>query len=169
MWRAVDGASSYQLQLNRTSVPQAVVISQVGLTTTSFTPVAELPAGSYRAWVRAVSHTNELSPWSIEVNFTVTAVDPAPDSLDADLLLTRLLKSELAQGNDRYLNTYPSQVGDHTQPDRSFDEAVVERAAPAAFSNRQARPAIDQRSPPLVDLDRMMMEFAMHQFLPGKP
>lgn len=119
--------------------------------------------------MRAVSHTNELSPWSIEVNFTVTAVAPTQDSLDADLMLTGLLKSELAKSNDRYANTYPSQVVDHTQPDRSFDEAVVERAAPAAFSSPQARPAIDQRSPPLVDLDRMMMEFAMHQFLPGKP
>ena len=167
-WKAVDGAASYQLQVNRISVPQAIVISQVGLTTTDFTPVSDLAAGTYRAWVRAVSNTNELSPWSIEVNFTVTAFAPTIDSLDADLMLTGLLMSELASGNERDVNTHPSKVVVNTQPNQINDEAMVELAAPVVFSSPSARPAIDHQRPDLFDLDRMMMEFTMDQFLPGE-
>jgi hypothetical protein len=70
-WMPVDGAVSYSIQINRVSGPQTVVLRQDGLTTASFRPTNPLPYGSYRAWVRAVSATGELSPWSIEVNFFI--------------------------------------------------------------------------------------------------
>ena len=162
-WRAVDGAAGYQLLVNRISIPQASVISQVGFTT-SFTPTANLSAGAYRAWVQAVSTTNEISPWSVQIDFIVTATDPRIDSPDTELMLTGLLMSELAQGNDRDVNTHPSQVVDHTQPIQITDQAIVELAAPAEISSPSVWPAIHSLQPDLVDLDRMMMEFAEHQF-----
>ncbi len=79
IWRAIDGAATYNLLVNRTDVAQAGVISQVGLAGTSFTPASNLAPGTYRAWVRAVSTTGELSPWSLEVNFTITDAQPAGD------------------------------------------------------------------------------------------
>ncbi|MFO0979641.1 MAG: choice-of-anchor Q domain-containing protein [Planctomycetaceae bacterium] len=91
-WRAIDGAASYNLFVNRTDVAQAGVINQSGLTGTSFTPATDLARGTYRAWVRAVSATSELSPWSIEVNFTLTS---NTSSGAVEVLLTSVLVPNL--------------------------------------------------------------------------
>ncbi|MBC7966651.1 MAG: hypothetical protein H7Z17_12105, partial [Fuerstia sp.] len=163
-WRAVDGAAGYQLTVNRINVPQAGIISQTGLTTTSFTPTAALPVGTYRAWVRAVSTTGELSPWSTEVNFTITAIAPTIDSPDADLMLTGLLTSELAQRNDLDADAHESQIIVRVPPDRLTGEAVAEAAAPAVISSPSVLPVTNDQQPAVLDLDRLMMEFARHEF-----
>ena len=138
--------------MDRINVPQTGIINQVGLVSTSFTPVSNLPAGTYRAWVRAVRVTNELSPWSIEVNFTVTETDPTGDVPGGDFRLVGLLVSELAEGGDGshgIYGTYDDVRAEERQPTPK-DVFVAEIQAPS-----------DQQ------LDRPMIEFAMTEFLAG--
>ena len=69
-WNPVDGADHYDLWVSRLGGPYQI-IRQSALATTTFTPTSSLPAGTYRAWVRAVSSTSELSLWSRYIEFTV--------------------------------------------------------------------------------------------------
>jgi len=82
-WRPVDGAVRYDLFVNHVG-GQAQIIRQQNLIATSYTPTTSLPTGSYRAWIRAVSSTGEVSPWSLEVAFTITAIAPLGDSESPD-------------------------------------------------------------------------------------
>ncbi len=163
-WRAVDGAASYQLSVSRTSAPQANVISQTGLTSTSFTPATNLTAGNYRAWVRAVSTTAELSPWSIEVNFTVTATAPTIDVADTDWKLTGLLKSALVQPDAGDTETSLMRTVKHPQSEATAhdpDFEVATQTRPASLfvrSDQTVRQLHD------LDVDRLMAEFALHEF-----
>lgn len=68
-WTAVEGAQRYELWVSLMP-SQTRVIYQTAITATSFTTNA-LPAGSYRAWVRAVSVTGEIAPWSYPAGFVV--------------------------------------------------------------------------------------------------
>ena len=98
-WKAVDGAVSYNLQVNRVDVAVGKIINVTGLTGTSFTATSALPAGTYRVWVQAVSPT-QSSPWSIEFNtltFTITATSPTLNPLDDEHQLTGLLKSQVSK------------------------------------------------------------------------
>jgi len=94
-WNIVDGAASYVLQVNRIDGVQTVVIRMDNLTATELQSNDALAAGSYRVWVRAVSTTGELSPWSLEVNFSIAVASPpallnkprqGSDTVDDDLL-----------------------------------------------------------------------------------
>jgi len=78
-WRPVDGAVRYDLFVNHVG-GQSQIIRQQNLTGTSYTPGASLPTGIYRAWIRAVSSTGELGPWSLELAFTVAAHSTIEDS-----------------------------------------------------------------------------------------
>ncbi|MFM7163641.1 MAG: cadherin domain-containing protein [Planctomycetaceae bacterium] len=78
-WRPVDGAVRYDLWVNQVA-GQAQVIRQQNLTGTKYTSVTSLPAGAYRAWIRAISATGEASPWSLEGAFTIACVAPASQS-----------------------------------------------------------------------------------------
>ena len=138
--------------MNRTDVSQPNVILQSGLATTSFTPVSDLPAGTYRAWVRAVSSTGELSPWSIEVNFTVTEADPAGDAPGLDYRLAGLLVSELVEKDNRTDRSHKTY--------KSYAETTVEQPQPAPT----AFPAVETQEPSDQQLDRVMMEFALTEF-----
>ncbi|MBL8816279.1 MAG: hypothetical protein JNL58_09630 [Planctomyces sp.] len=69
-WTPVGGAASFQLWVDRIG-SQSGYLQISGLTQTSFTPATALPVGAYRAWVRAISSTGEISPWSLSQDFTV--------------------------------------------------------------------------------------------------
>lgn len=69
-WKRVDGAVRYDLWVNREG-GAAQLIREQTLTSTSFTPTTALADGTYRAWVRAVSSTAEISVWSAQVVFTI--------------------------------------------------------------------------------------------------
>lgn len=73
-WTAVELADSYELKVNRVSAPGATVVSVAGLKSVSWTAVTSLTAGTYRAWIRAVSVTGETSVWSLARDFTIAAV-----------------------------------------------------------------------------------------------
>ncbi len=72
-WTAVDDAATYDLFVSRIDVPVAGVINVRNLTSARYIPVTSLPIGTYRIWVRAISTTGEISPWSLQRDFQVTA------------------------------------------------------------------------------------------------
>ena len=95
-WGAVDGAATYQLFVTRIDVVTPGIINVTGIVGTSYTPMAALPLGTYRAWVRAISTTSEIGPWSYRVDFTIASADEPLNgsSLDA-AVLTSLIHSDL--------------------------------------------------------------------------
>ena len=163
-WKPVDGAASYRLQVNRTDVAQSNVINQVGLTGISFTPVANLAAGTYRAWVRAVSSTGELSPWSLEVNFTVTGTGPADDVPGFDFQLAGLLSSDLT---DEHNGRAEAPVN-HAVGPFGDDLITAEFNGKATVSKRvmipRFRTADAVKMQWHLQLDFLMQECATHEF-----
>ncbi|MEJ7593453.1 MAG: right-handed parallel beta-helix repeat-containing protein [Planctomycetaceae bacterium] len=165
-WRAVDEAASYQLTVNRIDIAQAGIISQTGITTASYTPATNLPAGTFRAWVRAVNSTGELSPWSIEVNFTVTATVPTIHSPETDLQLTGLLASALDRPGDRDTKWSRMLAVKHSQTAVTahaldFEEAIAVQIPP---STKLVRPDTHVQKLNILDVDRLMEEFALLEF-----
>ena len=69
-WRVVAAAARYDLYVDRIGGPSQV-IRQQNLTQATYTPTTSLSAGSYRAWVRAISTSGELGPWSLPLDFNV--------------------------------------------------------------------------------------------------
>jgi ELWxxDGT repeat protein len=72
-WKPVSGAATYQIWVDRADTYVQAVINVSGLASTSYTPAAALPAGTFRVWVRAISSTGLLSHWSEHLTFTITA------------------------------------------------------------------------------------------------
>jgi len=73
-WADVVGAGKYDVWLNRTFGNQIDfnVFKQFGVTGNSLQVPADLVNGAeYRVWVRAVSTTDEVSPWSNPQDFSV--------------------------------------------------------------------------------------------------
>jgi uncharacterized repeat protein (TIGR01451 family) len=73
LWSAVSGAAKYSLWVNRVDAP-GIVLQVNDLTAPTFTPVSALASGTYRVWVRAVSSSGELSPWSTPRDFRIVAL-----------------------------------------------------------------------------------------------
>ncbi|MCA9061949.1 MAG: hypothetical protein KDA96_02790 [Planctomycetaceae bacterium] len=92
-WRTVDGADHYDLWVDQIGGTQQI-IRELSLNSISFTPSSALPAGNYRMWVRAISTSSEVSPWSLQVNFTITATD-APGSAGFDDEIQGLIPQRL--------------------------------------------------------------------------
>ena len=57
-WKAVDGASGYQIFIALDSNPTVPVVQQLGIGSLSYTPTVPLVRGKYRVWVRAVNASN---------------------------------------------------------------------------------------------------------------
>lgn len=73
-WTSVTGTIEYTLHVDRLDTNENGVIRAIQIQTASLTTQSPLPAGSYRAWVQALNTTtNQLSPWSVPLNFTVAA------------------------------------------------------------------------------------------------
>jgi hypothetical protein len=71
-WQGVDGAASYTLFVTRTTSPTGTVLNVPGITALNYTPGFDLTNGNFRVWVRAVSASGEVGPWSNPVDFTIT-------------------------------------------------------------------------------------------------
>lgn len=88
-WQQVDGAASYQLWVNREDVAQARVINVEGIRETSWQGNSSLPAGTYRAWIRAVSTSGKAGPWSRDIVFRIASGEKGESLLpDEELLST---------------------------------------------------------------------------------
>ncbi len=89
-WKPVTGAASYQLWVDRADTYVSAIMNVSGLTATTYTPTTALPLGTYRAWVRAVSTTGQVSDWSESLTFVITASSAAanhqqPEELFAEI------------------------------------------------------------------------------------
>ena len=71
-WTAVDGAFEYRFQIDRLDVAQSRVVRENSLFGTAWQTPFALSAGTYRAWVQAVSTSGAQSPWSRAIDFVVT-------------------------------------------------------------------------------------------------
>lgn len=72
LWSEVGGGvQQYDLWVDRIGGP-AQIIRQPTLLTNTFTPSTDLPTGTYRFWVRALSTEGVWSLWSAEQQFTIT-------------------------------------------------------------------------------------------------
>jgi len=81
-WTAVEGAATYNLWVDRSDVYTRGYFNVNGILSSSWTPPADMPAGSYRVWIQAVSQTAEFSAWSTVMFFTVAASDYGPSGGD---------------------------------------------------------------------------------------
>ena len=87
-WKPVTGAASYQLWVDRADTYVSAIINIGGLTATTYTPTTALPLGNYRAWVRAVSTTGEVSAWSEVLEFSIAELSaPKADTVGSDIVL----------------------------------------------------------------------------------
>ena len=166
-WRPVDGVVGYDLWVNQVG-GQAQIIRQQNLTGTSYTPVTSLPTGSYRAWIRAVSSTGELSPWSLVVTFTITAIAPLGDSESPDGIPDVLLAvlTEEPQVKNRGSNTTRSAR-------RIIDTAEIQ---PEEIQPEEQIPRIDGRDGtslpthedvPSEQIDDEVLAAIIYEFLEG--
>lgn len=74
-WTTVSGAARYELWVSSLASGGGRVIHETSLTTTSFTPLTPLSAGSYRTWIRAVDSNGKLTSWSSASDFTVVSTE----------------------------------------------------------------------------------------------
>ena len=73
-WNAVSGAGSYELWVNQIGGTNAI-IRERSLTSDSFTASADLPASTYRGWVRA-KNSEGYSNWSAPFEFVIGVLTP---------------------------------------------------------------------------------------------
>lgn len=81
-WAVVEGASEYEISVNRASLNKSV-LDRVVVTGTSYTPTIDLGFGKFNVGVRAKNVTG-TSAWSLRYDFSVvSAVEilPTPDGL----------------------------------------------------------------------------------------
>jgi len=69
-WEAVTGASRYEVTLKDQAI-DSTIASNASIFTTSWTPVSQLPHGTYRWWVRAYSAAGIVGGWSLYKDFSV--------------------------------------------------------------------------------------------------
>lgn len=139
-WRPVDDAVRYDLWVNQVG-GQTQIIRQPNLTGTSYTPTSLLPSGTYRAWIRAISTTGELSPWSLEVQFTIAATTllDKPDSLAGIPQLSLAVLTSMRQNDVRELpSANPHRPIDTEQFDDDLIVAVIDELIAGEGSDGRA-------------------------------
>ena len=149
-WQPVDGAVRYELWVDQLTPWKQKVVYQTNLTGTSFVSSALQAGTNYRTWVRAVSDTGQLSPWSVPVDFTIATIVASQDTLlpnqSDDELLCAVLVSALdrSESTGTMQNGEPqSKMSDHaTDGGRDMQPAQTERA-PAALPLIFADSSID--------------------------
>ena len=169
-WKPVDGAVRYELWVTNTTT-NTQVINQTSLSTLNYTPSASLAKASYRVWVRAVSTSGELGPWSDQTNFTIAAVTLLSDPLNPELLLTRLLVSEASRDSVVVRRKPQKTEIAESEQERQVAVTMPERPIDMIFSRRpigdvpfnKNLAALDE-SPSHRNLDLFMAEFAMQEF-----
>lgn len=73
-WLMVEGASSYQLRVDKVDQEQTTVINVSGLVSDTYQISTPLASGAYRFWVRAVSPSGKISIWSRVTSFTISGI-----------------------------------------------------------------------------------------------
>jgi CSLREA domain-containing protein len=163
-WNAVDGASRYEIWVDRTDVAHSKIIYQTDLASNSLAASTQLPAGMYRAWVRAVTSTGQFSYWSTPVTFTIAEAARIIDAPDSELQLSGIRKSELTLPIVQVAYE-PTWIAARTPTTKSPAGEIASKSV-----NKQSRPQLntmliqngDDASSDLLDL--FMGDFAIHEF-----
>ena len=74
-WNALQGAAQYDLWIDNITAGQSQIIRNTNVTSTTFTPSADLPMSVYRAWVRGITAEGVTGYFSPAIEFVVV---PAP-------------------------------------------------------------------------------------------
>lgn len=92
-WNPVIGAVTYEVWINRINPNQSQfnVFKADGVTATAFNlPQPLTPSRNYRFWIRAVSTTGQVSPWSVPQDFSVQLADSGSDPTQPEPLVPEL-------------------------------------------------------------------------------
>ncbi|MDA1230508.1 MAG: hypothetical protein O2856_07025, partial [Planctomycetota bacterium] len=81
-WTTIAGTETYELWVTNITA-NVRVIHHTTLTKTTYTSATALPAGTYRAWVRAVGTMGEVTAWSSPITLVIAASGASDGSLDA--------------------------------------------------------------------------------------
>jgi hypothetical protein len=162
-WKPVDGAVRYQLWVNRENPFVQQIIYQKDLSGTAYIP-DPLPAGTYRAWVLAVSATDEYSPWSVPVEFTITDTAAIANTLLVNLSGDRKLRGVLERLFD----------ADHSVEAIRHRVAQSDVTVESAASRTDAQPLQEEPAPakrPLVSedqsFDAIIVQWMMNPMVDG--
>ncbi len=101
-WHPVDGAARYELWVNQIGGVNQIVRA-TDLVTAKFAMPDTLLAGTYRAWIRAISTTGEEGLWSESLTFNVAASENPSLETQGDFpqLLTSVVAQSLSNSSDR--------------------------------------------------------------------
>lgn len=122
-WQHVDGAASYQLWVNREDVAQARIINTAGIQETSWQTNQPLPAGSYRAWVRAISVSGKAGPWSRDMTFRIASGEDRPRVTPDQQLLEMFAEAieHIPRQSRESVQAIADSVYENTPPENSAD------------------------------------------------
>ncbi len=122
-WQHVDGSASYQLWVNREDIAQARIINTEGIKETSWQTNQPLPAGSYRAWVRAISTTGNAGPWSRDITFRIASDEDCPGVTPDHQLLEMFAEAieHIPRQSRESVQAIADSVYENTQPENSAD------------------------------------------------
>ena len=146
-WRAVDGASGYQLFMALDSSPSVPVAQQAGIGSLSFTPTVPLAKGKYRVWVRAVNASNgQLSGPAVteapSIIFTITdASETQSQKLPGQYTMASFPVNMEDVVSESTISMLPAFVSGSQQPvvvvsEQSVDSSVqLKASAPAETAN----------------------------------
>lgn len=85
-WSVIDGASRYEVQINKFNSRPPFLSTMVS--DTKYTFQETIPRGEYTVWVRPISERGEFGPWSAAKQFTATGGRPVvnvPNAGDTQL------------------------------------------------------------------------------------
>lgn len=131
-WKAVDGASGYQIFIALDSNPGVAVVQQSGIGSLSFTPTVALAKGKYRVWVRAVNASNgQLSGPALSeapsIIFTIVdASEIQSQKLPGQYTMTVLPENMVDVVSESTISMLPSFVSGSQQPVLVVSEQTVD-------------------------------------------
>ncbi len=91
-WTPDASASHYDIFVADRSATNIALIRDTNVSGTTFTSARPLAPGEYRVWVRVIGADGIIGPWSVPVDFTVTAADVS-DSTDTDIVMLASLQA----------------------------------------------------------------------------
>lgn len=89
-WTPDASADHYDIFVSARSATNVALIRDTNVSGTTFTSTRLLAPGQYRVWVRAIGADGFIGPWSVPVDFTVTATDTADNDATGIVMLASM-------------------------------------------------------------------------------
>lgn len=159
-WTQITDAFSYRLYVAPVGAISSPVIDTT-VTSAQFTPVNPLDPGTYRAWVRTISSSSEISEWSAAVDFTIAESGKPATEEPVDFLYTSLLGDRVAEWptTDFTVSQIPAVViEDSGRRVADTQQMVADRVGP--FAEESAEGVVSDANPAeLSDKDDVMQDW----------